>query len=116
MNPHELLCGAPDYVLTRKDIPIGYIEAKDIGVDLEDKTLKEQFDRYKAGLTNLIFTDYLEFHFYKNGEFITKIAIAKIENGAILPLTENFDQFTNLIKTLLKLFRKPSSRLPSWRK
>lgn len=69
----------PDYVLTKKDIPIGYIEAKDIGVDLGSKTLKEQFDRYKAGLTNLIFTDYLEFHFYKEGTLTTKIAIARLE-------------------------------------
>ena len=97
-EPARIDCGAPDYVLTRKDVPIGYIEAKDIGVDLKDKKLKEQFDRYKSGLTNLIFTDYLEFHFYKEGEFITKIAIAEIENGFIKPLPENFDQFNQLIK------------------
>ena len=78
-EPARVQCGAPDYVLTRKDVPIGYIEAKDIGVDLGSKTLKEQFDRYKSGLSNLIFTDYLDFHFYKDGQFITKIAIARIE-------------------------------------
>jgi predicted helicase len=97
-EPARVDCGAPDYVLTRKDIPIGYIEAKDIGVDLGSKTLKEQFDRYKSGLTNLIFTDYMDFHFYKDGEFVTKIAIAKIENGTIVPVSENFVQFTELIK------------------
>lgn len=97
-EPARVDCGAPDYVLTRKDIPIGYIEAKDIGVDLGSKTLKEQFDRYKSGLTNLIFTDYMDFHFYKEGEFVTKIAIAKIENGAIVPIAENFVQFSELIK------------------
>jgi predicted helicase len=97
-EPARVDCGAPDYVLTRKDVPIGYIEAKDIGVDLASKTLKEQFDRYKSGLTNLIFTDYMDFHFYKEGEFVTKIAIAKIENGAIVPMAENFVQFTELIK------------------
>jgi predicted helicase len=97
-EPARVDCGAPDYVLTRKDIPIGYIEAKDIGVDLGSKTLKEQFDRYKSGLTNLIFTDYLDFHFYKEGEFVTKIAIAKIENGGIVPIVENFVQFSELIK------------------
>ncbi len=68
-------CGSPDLVLNRKDIPIGYIEAKDIGVDLKDKKLKEQFDRYKSGLPNLIFTDYLEFHFYQYHDFITSIPI-----------------------------------------
>ena len=97
-EPARVDCGAPDYVLTRKDVPIGYIEAKDIGVDLKDKKLKEQFDRYKSGLSNLIFTDYLDFHFYKDGEFVTKIAIAEIENQTIQPLSENFDEFTHLIQ------------------
>ena len=110
-EPARVQCGAPDYVLTRKDVPIGYIEAKDIGVDLGSKTLKEQFDRYKSGLSNLIFTDYLDFHFYKDGQFITKIAIARIEftssggvsaeggrGGQIVGIAENFEQFTNLIQ------------------
>lgn len=97
-EPARVECGAPDYVLTRKDIPIGYIEAKDIGQDLKDKKLKEQFDRYKSGLSNLIFTDYLDFHFYKDGEFTTKIAIAKIENGSIVLLPENVEPFIQLIK------------------
>ena len=111
-EPARVACGAPDYVLTRKDIPIGYIEAKDIGVDLKDKKLKEQFDRYKAGLTNLIFTDYLDFQFYKNGEFVTKIEIAKIENGTIVPIPENFEQFTNLIinfaQTISQTIKSPT--------
>ncbi len=96
-EPARVACGAPDYVLTRKDVPVGYIEAKDIGVDLASKTLKEQFERYKSGLSNLIFTDYLEFHFYKEGVFSTKISIAKIENGSIISQPENFEQFTQLI-------------------
>ena len=97
-EPARVDCGAPDYVLTRKDVPVGYIEAKDVTQDLNDKKLKEQFDRYKAGLSNLIFTDYMDFHFYKDGEFTTKIAIASIENGVIVAKPENFEQFTNLIQ------------------
>ena len=97
-EPARVACGAPDYMLTRKDIPVGYIEAKDIGVDLHAKILKEQFDRYKSGLSNLIFTDYLDFHFYKDGIFTTSISIAKIENGAIIPLPANFGAFESLIK------------------
>lgn len=97
-EPSRVHCGAPDYVLTKKDIPVGYIEAKDIGVDLHSKTLKEQFDRYRSGLSNLIFTDYLDFQFYKNGEFITSIQIAKIENGEVIAIVENFGTFESLIK------------------
>jgi predicted helicase len=97
-EPARVACGAPDYVLTRKDVPVGYIEAKDIGIDLNAKILKDQFDRYKSGLSNLIFTDYLDFHFYKDGVFITSIAIAKIESGAIIPIQANFEVFEGLIK------------------
>ena len=79
-EPARIECGAPDYIITKRDIPVGYIEAKDIGVDLESKSLKEQFDRYRASLQNLIFTDYLAFHLYINGEFKTKIEIGEIKN------------------------------------
>jgi predicted helicase len=101
-EPKRQSCGAPDYILTKKDIPVGFIEAKDIGDnDLEGAKKignKEQFDRYKASLNNLLFTDYLDFHLYLDGQFITKIAIAEIQNGAIVPLPHNFATFTDLIK------------------
>jgi predicted helicase len=101
-EPKRQSCGAPDYILTKKEIPVGFIEAKDIGdKDLEGAKKtgnKEQFDRYKASLNNLIFTDYLDFHLYIDGIFITKIAIAEIQNGTIVPFPHNFATFTNLIK------------------
>ncbi|API87320.1 type ISP restriction/modification enzyme [Francisella uliginis] len=91
-------CGNPDYVITKKDIPIGYIEAKDIGKDLDSKNYKEQFSRYRKALDNLIITDYLRFQFFKEGELVTQIEIATIENGEIKPIVRNFQQFENLIK------------------
>src|SRR5690554_780508 len=101
-EPKRQSCGAPDYILTKKDIPVGFIEAKDIGdkdLDGTKKTgNKEQFDRYKASLNNLIFTDYINFHLYREGKFITKIAIAEITDKGIKSLPENFGNFENLIK------------------
>ena len=113
-EPKRQSCGAPDYILTKMDnlsrlggIPVGFIEAKDIGdKDLEGAKKtgnKEQFDRYKSSLNNLIFTDYLDFHLYIDGVFITKIAIAALrqtqgDKSEIVPLPENFATFTNLIK------------------
>ena len=101
-EPKRQSCGAPDYILTKKDIPVGFIEAKDIGdkdLDGAKKTgNKEQFDRYKASLNNLIFTDYLSFHLYRDGELITKISIGEISSNGIHPLAENFATFENLIK------------------
>lgn len=97
-EPKRIECGAPDYVITRKDIPVGYIEAKDIGFDLESKNVKEQFDRYRDALDNLVFTDYLDFRFYLNGEKTTSVRIAEVRNGKVVPLPEQFEQFTNLIR------------------
>jgi len=101
-EPKRQKCGAPDYIITKKDIPVGFIEAKDIGdTDLEGlkKTgHKEQFDRYRASLNNLIFTDYLQFNFYRDGQLITKIAIGEITDKGIKPLPDNFAQFENLIR------------------
>ena len=100
-EPKREKCGKPDYVLTNlKGEILGYIEAKDIDEkDIEGRKFnKEQFDRYKKGLNNLIFTDYLDFHFYRDGEFVTKIAIGQLQNGVIEPLHGNFDEFTELLK------------------
>jgi hypothetical protein len=109
-EPKRQSCGAPDYILTKKDIPVGFIEAKDIGdSDLEGNKKngnKEQFDRYKASLNNLIFTDYLNFLFYKDGVLVTSIKIAHLIekpsksgnalfNSEIEYLPENFESFKN---------------------
>lgn len=105
-EPKRQECGAPDYILTKNDIPVGFIEAKDIGnKDLEGKNKsgnKEQFDRYKASLDNLIFTDYLDFHIYQDGNFIIKIAVAEVIGNEIKPIPKNFKRFTHLIKEFAK--------------
>ncbi len=91
-------CGNPDYVITKGKIPIGYIEAKDAGKDLNHKQYKEQFTRYRKALDNLIITDYTWFQFFQNGELVHEIRIAEITDDGIRPLPENFDAFTNLIQ------------------
>ncbi|MEY5000402.1 MAG: hypothetical protein RLZZ211_438 [Bacteroidota bacterium] len=101
-EPKRQSCGAPDYIITEGEIPVGFIEAKDIGdKDLEGKKKtgnQEQFDRYKSGLSNLIITDYLDFHFYRDSTLSTKVSIGKVENGKILPNPENFELFKQLFK------------------
>ena len=100
-EPKQIKCGRIDYILTKKDIPKGFIEAKDIGdPDLEGKNKnKKQFDRYKNALQNLIFTDYLSFYFYRGKELTDKISIATLDpQGKIKPLPENFKRFEDRIK------------------
>jgi len=91
-------CGNPDYVITKGDIPIGFIEAKDIGKDLNSKANKEQFDRYRKALDNLIITDYIWFQFFQNGELVHEIRIAEIEDGNLSIKPETFAEFTGLVQ------------------
>ena len=98
---HSMPDFIPDFVLTRDAIPLGYIEAKDVGKSLDDKAFRAQFSRYIASLDNLIFTNYLQFRFHRDGETkpIASVAIAELRNGKIKPLPENFAQFADLATT-----------------
>ncbi len=112
-EPSGQKCGKPDYVLMRKDIPLGYIEAKDLNAqDLDGKKQnKKQFDRYKAALNNIIFTDYLTFQFYRDGEKVGEsISIGKIENGSVLALPQHFEQFEARIKDFCANARQQTIR------
>lgn len=97
-EPVHIDCGAPDYILTRHKIPVGYIEAKDIGKPLNSKDYKEQFERYRNSLNNLIITDYLEFKLYRDGEFVTSLTIGEIQGNRIVAKNENFSAFSDLIR------------------
>ncbi len=94
----------PDFVVLNYDIPILYIETKDIGTSLDKVEKSEQMARY-YGYTNLVLADYLEFRFYRNGlkygEPI-KIANYDINSRIITPIPEYYE---NLAKTLLDFIK-----------
>jgi len=80
-EPKRTDCGAPDYIVQDKTgLGVFYVEAKDLGDDdLDGKKRtghKEQFDRYKAALDTIVFTDYLDFHLYRHGQFANSVRIA----------------------------------------
>ncbi|MFA6111258.1 MAG: type ISP restriction/modification enzyme [Candidatus Latescibacterota bacterium] len=98
-EPKRIACGAPDYILTKKDIPVGYIEAKDLGADLENKNYQEQFDRYKHSLDNLIITNYLDFQLFQNGEKVTTLSIGTIQDGKVVIKEDDVEAFSHFIKS-----------------
>jgi len=97
-EPSRIECGAPDYILSKGKIPVGYIEAKDVGKPLDSKEYKEQFDRYKKSLENLIITDYLDFQLFVEGQPGPAVRIADTERGRIVPRPEKYSEFEGLIK------------------
>ena len=100
-EPKRIACGAPDYIVTRADVPVGYIEAKDIGIDLNGKANKPQLDRYKKSLDNLIITDYLIFQYYENGQQVTSVTIGKSDTTGIKPDNSQFENFVALIQSFI---------------
>lgn len=67
-DPARVGKNAPDFLIKKGDVPVGYIECKDIGIDLDDKEVQSQVKRYLEAFDTLVLTNYLTFRFYKNGE------------------------------------------------
>ncbi|HAI70453.1 MAG TPA: DNA methyltransferase, partial [Gammaproteobacteria bacterium] len=100
-EPKRIECGSPDLVIldTQADnMPLGYIEAKDIGVSLENALKTEQLERYLDSLHNLILTDYLEFRWFVEGQSQMTVRLAEIDQAGILkPLpTADFQRLLDI--------------------
>ncbi|MBR6456246.1 MAG: N-6 DNA methylase, partial [Prevotella sp.] len=95
-------CGAPDLTLLHKEMPIAYVEAKDLeDGDLDGrKKNKEQFNRYKNALETIVFTDYLDFHLYSEGELLMQVQIATTQNSHIVLNDDAVARFESLIQRL----------------
>jgi hypothetical protein len=80
-DPKHIECGAPDFVVEKGKVPLGYVETKDVGVGLDKIEKTDQMRRYLKALNNLILTDYLEFRWYVNGEKKRVVRAAEIGKG-----------------------------------
>jgi predicted helicase len=87
-EPKRIECGAPDFIVTRVQTPLGYIEAKGIGKPLDVEERSEQMSRY-YGLGNVVLTDYLEFRWYVYGEKRLTARCARVGNDGKLTPDKN---------------------------
>ena len=79
-EPSHVECGAPDFIVERNSVPIGHVECKDVGINLDHAESSEQIKRYRDGLPNLILTNYLEFRWYTEGTLRQSARLAHL-NG-----------------------------------
>ena len=103
--PKKTEAGNPDFrIWDGKQKIIGYIEAKDLGVDLDRIEDTEQLKRYLSTFPNVILTNYTEFRLYRNGEKIEQISIARpfvIKKLSTVPPLENEDKLFELLERFL---------------
>ena len=107
-DPTHVDCGAPDFIVERHSVPIGYIECKDVHVDLNRAESDEQLERYRKGLPNLVLTNYLEFRWYVWGELRYEAHLAHLENRGGIKINKKDVAF---VVTLLNSFLE--AELPS---
>lgn len=89
---------APDFLFKRGGVPVSYAECKDVTVDIADKEVVKQADRYVKAFGKILLTNYLEFQILDESGELTKITIGNRLGNVITPHEENFAQFENLIK------------------
>src|ERR1035437_9277686 len=103
--PKKTEAGNPDFrIWDGKQKIIGYIEAKDLGVDLNRIEDSEQLKRYLSTFPNVILTNYTEFRLYRNGQLLDKVSIARpfiIKKLSTIPPLENEDKLSELLQRFL---------------
>ncbi|MFY9611343.1 MAG: hypothetical protein WAU45_22375 [Blastocatellia bacterium] len=101
-EPKRIKCGAPDYIVTRGEIPLGYIEAKDVGESLDNAEKSEQLARYRESLANLVLTNYLEFRWFVLGEHRLTGRLATVgTNGSLKSAKGGADEVAELLTAFI---------------
>ena len=99
-EPKQAKFGAPDFVLQRNGLPIGYVECKDLHIDLDIAARSEQLERYRAACDNLILTNYLEFYWFHGGEQQETLSFAALREGKL----HNIYHRNTKLRTFLEIF------------
>jgi hypothetical protein len=104
-EPKHIQCGAPDLAVTRKKdgLVLGHVEAKDIGVSLNEAAKSEQVKkRYLPALPNFLLTDYLEFRWFVDGQLRDKFILGEAKpNGTVVPDAAAFGRAEQILGEFL---------------
>jgi predicted helicase len=97
----QIKCGSPDIIVLKNKLSVGYIELKDIGVNLDKVENSEQLKKYFKQLDNLILSDYLNFRLYVKGELKQSVKIGEIKNNKIVFDKVKINDLTELLNYFL---------------
>ena len=101
-EPKQAKFGAPDLVLQRDGLPIGYVECKDLHIDLDIAARSEQLERYCAACDNLILTNYLEFRWFHGGEWHDRQSFAELREGKLHNINHRNTKFRSFLEIFLR--------------
>lgn len=101
-EPKRVKCGAPDFIVSQGGIVIGHVEAKDLHIPIRGMkdSNKAQQERYKAALPNLIYTNGLDWDFYRDGDLTASISIANFVME-VIPNPKQYNTLENLLRDFI---------------
>ena len=97
--------GRPDFILTARDLPIGYVEAEKPEVDLDNMkgATKAQNARFSANLDNFLLTNHLDFRLYSGGQMVLEASLpGPPEKGAPVVPGAKAEKLQLLLETMFK--------------
>ena len=100
-EPQRIKCGAPDFIITKGAVTVGYVECKDIDKSLDETEKNDQLKRYLASLSNFILTDYVEFRWYVDGQLRMKARPGPVAATKIKHNEEGVQQTLDLVTAFL---------------
>lgn len=108
-EPKRVQCGAPDFIVQRGEVAVGHIEAKDLGLSLTalKDANKDQQQRYRQALPNLVYTNCLDWQFFADGELVAQASIGQLQPGVlpglahIQPSPAQYSALENLLRNFV---------------
>ncbi|MEK7353021.1 MAG: N-6 DNA methylase, partial [Chloroflexota bacterium] len=94
--------GAVDFRIIKNKLATGYVECKDIGINLDEALKTDQLQRYLKAFHNLVLTNYLEFRWYVHGEHRLTVWLGDVKNNKVKPYKDGLQKTAELLDSFLK--------------
>lgn len=110
--------GAPDFLITKDSLTLGYIENKRVNADLDSISQSPQIEKYLRLSDNLMLTDYLRFCLVRkndkgNAEIVQECRICELSQLQALVKNPKLFSLDSKAKELEQLFTLFFSQSPS---
>lgn len=110
--------GAPDFLITKDSLTLGYIENKRVNADLDSISQSPQIEKYLRLSDNLMLTDYLRFCLVckndkGNAEIVRECRICELSQLKALAKNPKLQDLDSKAKELTELFLLFFSQSPS---
>src|SRR5208283_606071 len=103
-SKRDKIFGAPDFKVFFNGVKVGYIETKDLGLNLDEILKTDQIKKYSNSINNLILTDYCRFILLRGGENVldvTLFTLSDLKNNKFKIPSERISECGKLFDTFL---------------